>query len=175
MSRRIQFFSIILCIVLLFAACGKENGDTQTFTAASERFQVTAPASWKDASGQFNPGADLEIMDANESIFFMILSGDKSKYEGSLDDYLDSETKKIADSYSPMNLVTATAKIGEYTANEYSFDTTMQTLTAHMKIYIFESEHYFAKIYLWSLKSDMNKNQDAIKIILDSVSEPDVK
>lgn len=169
--------TLLLCLSVLLLAAGCESKDeTQLIQSDSGRFQATAPASWQLATGQFNKAADIELMDKNKNCFFMLISSGKANTnDATLSDYVALEAENLAASYFPSNQNVSDEKIGEYDAKLYSFDTTMQSIVVRMNVYFFETDHYFAKAFVWGLGGDLKQRADEISVITSSIEELEAK
>lgn len=171
MRKKIWILIALLSVLFMLTGCEKEETETQLFAPKDGRFQMTIPVSWHETSDAKTSSADLKLSNEKNTAFIMVVSADKSDHKRTIKEYLENEQKKLEDKYSPMDMTTSTENFGSYKGTCYAFNTTMQTFTVHMEVYIFETEHYLAKSYVWSLNSDWKKEEDTLRSITETFSE----
>lgn len=158
------------CIFDIF----KDASQSDPVIAKSENapFQVEIPDGWEIAEpGELNEEADLEVMNEDESMYFIAIMEDKRDLDVDLESYRDLIVQMNEESYEASFNESVATKVGEYDAYLNEFEITEDNLKYHIWLFSFETDHYFGQLFTWTLVSQSEENEAEILDIVNSFEE----
>lgn len=170
--KKILLFILTISIVGILAACSEEEKLT-VFKSDDSNFQVSATSNWKDAEGELNSEADLQIYSPGKEKYFMALLESKEDFtDSSLQSYYDLVTEPFfssLDTYEQGDVKEVT--INGNKALQYKLDGAIDNLNVVYMVTIIETPTHYGQLLAWTIKSKWDKNKDEYTDLINSFKE----
>lgn len=170
--KKILLFILTISIVGILVACSEEEKLT-VFKSDDSNFQVSATSNWKDAEGELNSEADLQIYSPGKEKYFMALLESKEDFtDSSLQSYYDLVTEPFfssLDTYEQGDVKEVT--INGNKALQYRLDGAIDNLNVVYMVTIIETPTHYGQLLAWTIKSKWDKNKDEYTDLINSFKE----
>lgn len=170
--KKILLFILTISIVGILVACSEEEKLT-VFKSDDSNFQVSATSNWKDAEGELNSEADLQIYSPGKEKYFMALLESKEDFtDSSLQSYYDLVTEPFfssLDTYEQGDVKEVT--INGNKALQYKLDGAIDNLNVVYMVTIIETPTHYGQLLAWTIKSKWDKNKDEYTDLINSFKE----
>lgn len=161
-----------MSLVAILAACGggEKKESLKVFKNENNEFQVSALDSWKDAEGELNEEADLQIYNMKNEKYFITLMETKEDFDDfSLNEYYDIVTDSFLyslDKYDQGEVKEVT--INGNDALQYTIEASIDNLKVVYLVTVIETPTHYGQLLAWTLKSKWDDNKDEYFEIVNS-------
>lgn len=155
----------------------KANTNTTTrtgtpITSPNGKLQITAPSTWRSTT-DLNDKADLQATDKSNEMYLIVLTDDKSNYNGMT---LDKHSKETLGTLT--KAMTSSTKTGptsltinDNPAVQYEVRGTIKNLNVVYVHTTVETSDNFQQIVAWTLQSTYDLKKDVVQDVVQSFKE----
>lgn len=170
--KRVFLFVLAISIAAILSACGEEDEIT-VFKSDDGNYQVSAASDWKDAEGELNPEADLQIENMKDEKYFIALLESKEDFNDvSLQDYYDIVTELFIPSLDESDQ----GEVEEVTINgnqalQYTLEASLDNMNLVYFVTVIETPTHYGQLMAWTVKSKWDDNKDEYVELINSFKE----
>src|SRR5699024_2193606 len=161
MKKKLLFI-LTMSLVMILAACGGEKKESlKVFKNETNEFQISALDSWKDAEGELNDEADLQIYNMKNEKYFITLMETKEDFDDfSLKGYFDLVTEPFLSSLDKYEQ----GEVKEITINgndalQYTLEASLDNIIVVYLVTVIETPTHYGQLLAWTLESKWYDNK----------------